>query len=82
MPSLSLSVDLNPGETFLLRLDVVQAGGILIVLADHQGFLTLPGNEGPPLGAIPSGRFLTFYAGHLDASGHWGCRSCYRTIRR
>jgi len=70
VPSLSMSGDLNPGEIFVLFLDVVEAGGILMVFADHQGFLTFPGNAGPPLGAIPGGRFLTFYAGHLDKFGH------------
>jgi hypothetical protein len=42
----------------------------LFVFADHQGFVTVPGNAGPPLGAVPGGRFITFYGGHLGALGH------------
>lgn len=70
VPYLAMTGGFHPGGAFQLDLDIVDAGALVFVFADHQGFVTVPGNPGPPLGAIPGGRFLTFYGGHLDALGH------------
>jgi hypothetical protein len=70
VPYLAMSGSFRPGGAFQLDLDVVAAGSLVFVFSDRQGFVTIPMNPGPPLGAIPGGRFVTFYAGHLDALGH------------
>jgi hypothetical protein len=70
VPYLAMSGNFHPGSTFYLDLDVVDAGALIVVFADHQGFVPIWGNAGPPLGAIPGGRFVTFYGGHLGALGH------------
>jgi hypothetical protein len=72
VPYFKMTGDFHPGGAFQLDLDIVYSGGLLFLFADHQGFITVPGNPGPPLGAIPfpGGRFVTFYGGHLGALGH------------
>lgn len=70
VPYLAMTGNFHAGGAFQLDLDIVAAGGLVFVFADHQGFVTVPGNLGPPLGAIPGGRFVTFYGGHLGALGH------------
>jgi hypothetical protein len=69
IPYLAASGDFRPGGAFQLDLDIVDGGKLVFLFSDHQGFVSL-GIPGPPLGAVPGGRFATLFAGHLDWSGH------------
>lgn len=72
MPYLRMDGDFRPSGAFALDLDLVQSGGVLFTFADHQGFLPVYGNAGPPLGAVPfpGGRWVLFFAGDVSALGH------------
>ncbi|MEW6743930.1 MAG: hypothetical protein AB1486_14355 [Planctomycetota bacterium] len=67
-PHLTMSGNLHPGSSFEVSVELVEAGRVLLILANRTGFVPLARFLGPPLSVLPGGGFfLVLSGGHGDA---------------
>jgi hypothetical protein len=69
IPYLTMTGDLQPGDSVDITLRTVEAGLAALAVSSETGFLVDKSKVGPPLSVIPGGLFLVLPIGHVDSDG-------------